>query len=105
MTLRRALPVAHGAVWLTVLPAVGCDLSNGPPWAPIHFSTKLIMSDSLFYAPAGNLTTYVGAAALFSVPILMIWIFRSFYNSPVNISYRSHGIISQSDDVTESNDQ
>jgi hypothetical protein len=63
------------------------------------------MSDSLFYAPAGDFVTYLGAAALFGVPILMIWIFRSFYNSPVNISYRSHGIISQSDDVTESNDQ
>jgi hypothetical protein len=62
------------------------------------------MPDSLFYAPVGNLTTYVGAAALFGVPILMIGIFRSFYNSPVNNSYRPHGIIRQSDDIVESDD-
>lgn len=36
------------------------------------------------YTFSGNAVTYVGAAALFATPLVLYWIFRSFYNSPVN---------------------
>lgn len=34
------------------------------------------------YDFAGNSTTFVGAIALFVTPVLMYWIFRSYWNIP-----------------------
>lgn len=34
------------------------------------------------YTFTGNVNTFIGAAALFSTPVLLYWIFRSYWNSP-----------------------
>jgi hypothetical protein len=36
------------------------------------------------YQFIGNINTFIGAGALFITPVLLYWIFRSFYNSPLN---------------------
>lgn len=48
----------------------------------------LIMTDSMFYSFAGDTNTYIGAVALFATPVILYWIFRSFYNSPYNVSVK-----------------
>lgn len=35
------------------------------------------------YTFSGNAVTFIGAAALFATPVLLYWIFRSYYNSPL----------------------
>lgn len=35
------------------------------------------------YTFSGNVVTFIGAAAIFATPILLYWIFRSYYNSPL----------------------
>lgn len=47
------------------------------------------MSDSMFYSFSGNTNTYIGAVALFATPLILYWIFSSFYNSPLNVQYKS----------------
>jgi uncharacterized membrane-anchored protein len=37
------------------------------------------------YTFSGNANTFIGAIALFATPILVYWIFRSFWNSPYNV--------------------
>lgn len=46
------------------------------------------MTDSMFYSFAGDINTYIGAVALFATPVILYWIFRSFYNSPYNVSIK-----------------
>lgn len=36
------------------------------------------------YTFSGNVFTFIGATALFATPLLLYWIFRSFYSSPLN---------------------
>lgn len=48
-----------------------------------------MMSDSLFYSFDGNANTFIGAIALFATPVILYWIFRSFYNSPYNVRVKS----------------
>lgn len=37
------------------------------------------------YTFSGDATTFFGAVALFATPVLLYWIFRSFWNSPYNV--------------------
>jgi hypothetical protein len=46
------------------------------------------MPDTLFYSFDGNANTFIGAIALFATPVILYWIFRSFYNSPYNVRVR-----------------
>jgi hypothetical protein len=34
------------------------------------------------YTFMGNANTFIGAIALFTTPVLLYWIFRSYWNSP-----------------------
>ena len=34
------------------------------------------------YQFAGDVVTFIGAIALFATPVLLYWIFRSYWNSP-----------------------
>ena len=42
----------------------------------------LITSMPDTYQFFGNANTYVGAVALFATPVLLYWIFRSYWRSP-----------------------
>lgn len=35
------------------------------------------------YTFTGDYTTFIGAIALFATPIILYWIFRSYWNSPL----------------------
>jgi hypothetical protein len=35
------------------------------------------------YGFVGNINTFIGAGALFITPVLLYWIFRSYFNSPL----------------------
>jgi hypothetical protein len=37
------------------------------------------------YTFSGNINTFIGAIALFVTPVVLYWVFRSFYNSPYNV--------------------
>jgi hypothetical protein len=41
------------------------------------------------YSFVGNATTFFGAIAILTIPFVLYWIFRSFYNSPYNVSVNS----------------
>jgi len=34
------------------------------------------------YGFVGNINTFIGAGALFATPVLLYWIFRSYWKSP-----------------------
>ena len=60
------------------------------------------MPDSMFYSFSGNTNTYLGAIALFATPVILYWIFRSFYNSPLNRPVKVN--LSQSDYSVDSSE-
>ena len=35
------------------------------------------------YDFAGNANTFIGAIALFATPVILYWIFKSYWNSPL----------------------
>ena len=37
------------------------------------------------YTFSGDANTFIGAIALFATPVLLYWIFRSFWRSPYNV--------------------
>lgn len=47
------------------------------------------MNDSLFYSFSGDANTYLGAFALFATPVILFWIFRSYYYSPLNLRLKN----------------
>jgi hypothetical protein len=41
----------------------------------------------------GDAVTFVGGTAVLATPILLYWIFRSYWNSPYNISVKSRKFV------------
>jgi hypothetical protein len=61
-----------------------------------------MMPDSLFYSFSGDANTYIGAVALFATPVILFWIFRSYYHSPLNLHLKNPNF--DSSDNTEDHD-
>lgn len=47
------------------------------------------MPDNLFYSFSGDANTFLGAIAIFASPVILYWIFRSYYNSPYNVDVKN----------------
>lgn len=53
------------------------------------------------YSFSGDANTYIGAIALFATPVLLYWIFRSYWSSPYNVRVTSKQVSTEITTETE----
>jgi uncharacterized membrane-anchored protein len=53
------------------------------------------------YTFSGDANTFIGAIALFATPVLLYWIFRSFWNSPYNVRVTPKQVTTEPSNETE----
>ena len=53
------------------------------------------------YTFSGDVNTFIGAIALFATPVLLYWIFRSYWNSPYNVRVTPKKVSTESATETE----